>query len=210
MVTLTAPGAREHTDQRTGQTCPCTPPGGVDLAAWNPAAGRAWNRLRTHLNRHGLEAYFRAAEVQKRGALHLHVLVATSDRLDVESLRAAAIAAGFGHEVDVAELVGDRAVRAALYAAKYVTKSTDQRAEVPWVAERVDMRTGEVRTVTDASYRTWSRSARWGVSMADIRAVIAASAAAREAANRCATRDSGVVESTVEPPPPVLTAPPPD
>jgi hypothetical protein len=49
----------------------------------------------------------------------------------VQQVRKIAVKAGFGHECDVAELApGSR--KAAYYVSKYVGKSTDVRAEVPW------------------------------------------------------------------------------
>ena len=122
--------------------CPCTPPGGVDLAVWNAACGKAWNRLRTALRRcyPGLE-FFRAVEVQDgkrlevgtgRGALHLHVIVYAPHGLgSVVELRALAMAAGFGHSVDLVEIQpGSR--KAAYYVSKYVGKACDEREAVPW------------------------------------------------------------------------------
>jgi hypothetical protein len=202
MLTLTAPGDRQH-HRRDGSACPCTPPGGVDLADWNPRAGERWNRLRTWLTRQGLVSYFRAVEVQKRGALHLHVLLATQGILALEAVREAAMDAGFGHSVDLACLDSGREVRAALYAAKYVTKSCDSRAEVPWLRERVDYVTGEVTDQTEATFRTWSRSASWGVSMQEIRAAI------RRAAGRVEPQPA-IAQSDGQQEPAVVAAPPPD
>ena len=82
-LTLTAPGEREY-----ARWIPGRPGGGgprncrvSDLAKWNAAAGQAWNRLRTGLSRLCSFEYFRVVEVQKRGALHLHILVWSAEPL---------------------------------------------------------------------------------------------------------------------------------
>lgn len=80
LLTLTAPGDRAHTlnGRPDGPPCPCTPPGGVHLAEWNGTSGARFNHLVTYLRRsYGDLQYARAAEVQKRGALHFHVLLRT-------------------------------------------------------------------------------------------------------------------------------------
>ena len=75
MLTLTAPGERVHR-RPDGRKCPCTGPGGTNLAEWNATAGKRFNKAVTYLRRrYGDVQYARAAEVQKRGALHFHVLV---------------------------------------------------------------------------------------------------------------------------------------
>ena len=169
MLTLTAPGDGEHVDKRTGRVCGCTKEGGTDLAHWNQRLGHNWNRFLQDLRRmwrHHLQ-YFRGVEVQKRGALHLHVLVRLGPRGLVlnhherEKLRELAMHHGFGHEVRC-EAVRDGG--ASGYVAKYVSKAVADRGEVPW--RRVDNATGEVRL--KASYRTWSCSRRWGQTMAAV------------------------------------------
>lgn len=77
-VTLTAPGDRPHFigGRKSGRVCPCTAPEGVNLAEWNATAGARFNRVIQYLRRElGDVQYAKAAEVQKRGALHFHVLV---------------------------------------------------------------------------------------------------------------------------------------
>lgn len=172
LLTLTAPGAREHR-MPSGKVCPCTPAGGVDLARWNAGAGRLWNRMLTAIERQYLvrPTYFRAAEVQDRGAIHHHVLLWSPRKLAERTLRKLAMLAGYGHEVDLQRLTpGSR--KAAFYVSKYVAKSADSRDEVPWWGSWADQETGELlEGHTVATFRTWSQSRKWGTSMAAIRDV---------------------------------------
>lgn len=170
LLTLTAPGERQHS-LPGGEVCPCTPEGGVDLAEWNASHSGRWNHLRTNLRRdHDGLHFMRGVEVQKRGALHDHALVWSPTPLNLAAVRRRAIAAGFGHSVDLAECEpGSR--KAAYYVSKYVTKACDARALVPWAADVVDLDTGEVtREVVAGRYRTWSCSRGWGTTMAEIKA----------------------------------------
>ncbi len=175
LLTLTAPGDTAH-------KCRCTPAGGVDLAAWNTAHSRYWNRFRTRVSKEyqGLE-FFRGVEVQDRGALHDHSMVWSPRPLLESWVREVAMDAGYGHQVDLSAVEpGSR--RAARYVAKYVTKAVDLRAQVPWLAEVVDSRTGEV-TVAEVPgrYRTWSMSRHWGGTMAGVRAAAAVYALSKRA-----------------------------
>lgn len=197
-LTLTAPGAVEHYAP-DGSLCGCTPVGGADLAEWNARASLRWNNFVRDLSR-ALGAdyfvdgrrrqgvtYFRAAEVQRRGALHYHVLLRRVDGRPVQvsksTVRALAIRHGFGHSVDVQRLEPGHAS----YVAKYVAKSADERRDVPWRLWRtprgfrqdaetglwVNPRTGEVRDpelVTSPSFRTWSASRTWGLGMGEVKA----------------------------------------
>lgn len=152
----------------------------VSLGDWNASAGRRWNTLRGNLRR--LEPrleFFRAVEPQKRGALHLHVIVASPSQLDPLEVQRLARAAGFGCVMDLAVVeAGSR--RHAYYVAKYVTKAADSRADVPWVADVVDRETGEIdRRATMPTYRTWSSSHGWGLTMRALKAGIAADRARR-------------------------------
>lgn len=178
LLTLTAPGDQRHA-LPDGTWCECTPDGGVDLAEWNPTAGTCWNRMRTALRRdhQGLE-FFRAAEVQKRGALHLHVIVWSPDALDVIALRRLGIRCGFGHSTDLAVIEpGSR--KHAYYVSKYVTKACDERHDVPWETG-IDRATGEVLDPRGVqrrpTYRTWSSSRGWGLTMRECRAALAEAA----------------------------------
>ncbi len=47
LLTLTAPGEREHRYAGGRLVCRCTPAGGVDLAEWNASHSRRWNHFRT-------------------------------------------------------------------------------------------------------------------------------------------------------------------
>jgi len=206
-LTLTAPGAVEHR-LPSGRVCPCTPVEGTDLAEWNAGASARWNRFLRDLSRlmkadlvvvgeDGREhvrqgvSYFRATEVQRRGALHYHVLLRRVDGRPVTLARAdvrrLAIRHRFGHSVDVQRLEPGHAV----YVAKYVAKSADGRQDVPWKGERwkpvpgyrVSKRwgllfndAGEIvgqtsrQMVTTPTYRTWSASRTWGTGMAAVKA----------------------------------------
>jgi hypothetical protein len=183
LLTLTAPGARFHR-MPSGDACPCTPPGGVDLPRWNASHSARWNTLRTNLRRQnpGLE-FFRGVEVQARGALHDHAMVWSPTPLRKRDLAGLALSAGFGHSLDLAECPpGSK--RAAYYVSKYVTKATDSRHEVPWWGQVIDYGTGEVTEgVVDGRYRTWSMSRGWGLTMAAVRSEARAFVAELEARN---------------------------
>lgn len=192
-LTLTAPGEREHArwvPGRPGGGGPCGCRVG-DLAEWNAAAGQAWNRLRLGLSRLCLFEYFRVVEVQKRGALHLHILVWSAEPLQRGEVQELALAAGFGCQVDLSPLSPQRHAH---YAAKYATKATDQRGAAPWAVDVVNTRTGEItRGRAPARYRTWSSSRQWGLTVKEVRA---ANRAALE--NSRLTRAAGAA-STHEP-----------
>lgn len=206
-LTLTAPGEHRHVNTRTGEWCPCTPDGGVDLAAWNASHSARWNHFRTVLRQGVPELVFiRGVEVQQRGALHDHAIVHSPVPLDVEELRALAMRAGFGHSIDLAPIEpGSR--KAAYYISKYVTKACDSRESVPWVAETVDELTGEIRVrPVTARYRTWSSSRQWGLTMAAVRSICAAQARARAERLRqesvalvAAQLDAQVLDDTTDP-----------
>jgi hypothetical protein len=183
MLTLTAPaqaGHRAWVVDWDGVTprpvCSCDSRMVGGLGWWNASAGKRWNRLRGDLAvlYSGL-VYLRAVEVQERGAIHLHVIVWTPIPLVLKDVQTLAKAAGFGCVIDykVAQ-PGD--TRQAAYVSKYVTKATDQRGEVPW--DVLDRSTGEVSSVADAKFRTWSCSRQWGLTMKALEAGI------REAAQR--------------------------
>jgi hypothetical protein len=140
------------------------------MGAWNASASAAWNRLRLALSRVTDLEYFRAVEVQRRGALHLHVIVWSADPLDVREVQELAIAAGFGCSVDLKPLRPEHA----RYVAKYATKGADARHVVPWrrIVQVLDEETGELLDLVncDPTFRTWSSSRRWGLTMREIRA----------------------------------------
>jgi hypothetical protein len=72
---------------------------------------------------------------------------------------------GFGHELHVKRADPN----SAWYGAKYVSKTCDDRAGIPWL----DRETGEV-AIGNNHYRPWTASRRWGLTMAAIRAAEAA------------------------------------
>jgi hypothetical protein len=171
MVTLTAPGNEQHT-MPSGEVCPCTPDGGVHLAEWNGTCSGRFSRFVEDVRRMtGVKLqYFRAAEVQKRGALHFHILfrvpVGMRVRLSLGAVRRLALKHGFGHSVDV---TGVEPERAAGYVAKYASKAAAARASMPWMHRR----TGELSNGY-GRYRVWTSSRDWGVTMASVRAAQAA------------------------------------
>jgi hypothetical protein len=195
MLTLTAPGDRLHR-LPDGSECPCTPAGGVDLASWNASHSRRWNHFRTVIRQDepGLQ-FFRGVEVQARGALHDHALIWSPTPLRLSELRALAIRAGFGHSVDLAPIeAGSR--KCAYYVSKYVTKATDSRDLVPWLAEVYDPLTGEITSeVIAGRYRTWSMSREWGSTMTAVRRASAAYADLKRAEQ--ASRDLEMALATV-------------
>ena len=158
----------------------------MDLAVWNAGASACWNRLRTALRRdHPTLEFFRAAEVQKRGALHHHLLIVSQGPLDVDVVQGAAMRAGYGCVLDLQRFPDVR--RAARYLAKYVTKDAEP-ADVPWAGDDVlDTRTGQLRPSDRATYRPWSASRGWGITMRQVRDAIAASVRASIAARQSVT-----------------------
>jgi hypothetical protein len=208
LLTLTAPGERAHDRwtpaqlYRRGQlrdACDCHD--GFDLAVWNPSAGACWNRLRTALSREVVADFYRATEVQEghrggrgRGALHHHVVIATTTRsLDVRAVQQLALAAGYGCVMDLRpvtreEDMGDVARYLAKTLAGYVTKGAGEtRSEVPWKRPVADPETGEIRLMhTVATYRLSSQSKGWGCTERQVREV------AREQARRRAAHLVGL------------------
>lgn len=174
LLTLTAPGVRQHR-MPSGDWCPCTPPGGVELGEWNASHSKRWNHFRTAMRREYPDVQFmRGVEVQTRGALHDHALIWSPAPLSKSYLKALAMRAGFGHSLDLA-VCEPGSKRAAYYVSKYVTKATDSREQVPWVIDQVDQETGVVdRLEVAGRYRTWSCSREWGMTMAQARAEAAA------------------------------------
>lgn len=175
LLTLTVPALEPHM-LNDRALCRCTPLGGLVLAEENAMFGKRFNRLVQDLRRNydpDLQ-YARVAELQKRGALHYHVLVRGSDdaitamlagyrKSDPDcAIRALVEKHGFGHEVDLQPADGGT-VR---YLLKYVTKFAEQRAEIPWL----DTKTGEIVTGADR-YRVWTASRLWGPTMREVREV---------------------------------------
>jgi hypothetical protein len=121
-------------------------------------------------------AYFRAVEPQKRGALHLHVLLVHGKPLPVEAIWSAAVHAGFGCRVDFSP-IDPGSTRQAGYVAKYVSKATDQRSDCPW--DTLDVETGELLPAPAARYRTWSQSRDFSFTLRELRALALAAMVAR-------------------------------
>lgn len=180
-LTLTSPGDRVHCKRKdcssttcVHEKCLCTPPEGVDLPSWNASLGKRWNHFLLLFERHyGVRPdYFGAREVQKRGALHLHVPLRVGVRITKPQVRRLAIAAGFGHESDLQPVpIGSGEVaKIATYISKYVSKAVDLRPDVPWSVPVVDPETQETSRVSArATYRTWSQSRSWGPTLTQLR-----------------------------------------
>jgi hypothetical protein len=141
------------------------------MGAWNADAATCWNRLRTGLAREsGGLRFFRAAEVQKRGLLHYHVIVKWAKPVPLHRIHALATDAGFGCVIDLRP-IDPGSTWSQHYVSKYVTKSCDDRDEVRWERldyARVDRETGEIPITTTPTFRTWSCSRDWGLTMAEI------------------------------------------
>jgi hypothetical protein len=178
-LTLTAPGSRSHRRWVQGRQhgprpdCDCHEHGLTD-GLWNAQESACWNRMRTALTRDRSVTFAGAVETQKRGMLHRHVLLFTDRPLTFLEVQRLALAAGYGCVVDVESVRS--AEKAARYISKYVTKASRDRAVVPW--ERLDHGTGEV-IGKRPTYRLWSSSRRWGVTMRQIKATQAAQARQR-------------------------------
>lgn len=179
-LTLTAPGENEHRRWVQGKlrgrprvACSCHEHGFSD-GLWNAQESACWNRLRTALARDREVIFMGAVETQKRGMLHRHVMLFVHDVLTHEEVQALALAAGYGCIVDLEPVRSSR--KAARYISKYVTKSSGDRSVIPW--ERVDMATGEI-SGKRATYRLWSSSRRWGVTMKELKEAQAAQSRAR-------------------------------
>lgn len=199
LLTLTSPGDQLHY-LPNGAPCPCTPDGGVDLSEWNPSAAGRWNHLRTVIRQEVPEFEFlRVPELQQRGALHYHIIVWSPVPLDRVSLRRKAIRCGFGHELDLAPIEpGSR--KHAYYVGKYVTKTIDGRTKqlhgesmpnMPWKVDGLH---------SAPTFRSWSSSRRWGLTMAECRAALRAAAlanVARQAELRARAEALGIDLDTV-------------
>lgn len=179
-LTLTAPGTKQgHLRWYQGKKpsrrveCGCEDHGHSD-GSWNAQESACWNRLRTSLTRERSVTFCGAVETQARGMLHRHVLMFVDDVLTHEEVQALALAAGYGCVLDLEPVRSSE--KAARYISKYVTKASSDRAVVPW--ERLDEETGEL-IGKRATYRLWSSSRRWGVTMKEIRAAQSAQARAR-------------------------------
>lgn len=178
-LTLTAPGTRDHRRWVQGKprgprpACSCHEHGLTD-GSWNVQESACWNRLRTALTRHYEVTFCGAVETQRRGMLHRHVLMFVSEALTFDEVQALALSAGYGCVLDLEPVRS--ADKAARYISKYVTKASADRTFVPW--ERLDHETGEL-VGKRPTYRLWSSSRRWGVTMREIRSAQSAQARQR-------------------------------
>lgn len=186
MVTLTAPGDPEHRKfipGKRGNHGPCScGQHGLTPGEWNALESKWWNRLRTALVREfGSLAYVGTVEVQEERVdhmLHRHLLVWSPVPIPIERAHELVQAAGYGCSMQWQKPYS--AQSAAQYVAKYITKSSGRRFTVPWEVSSLDQETGEISTVEKrATYRTWSKSNRWGVTMQGLRSIMAAQAQAR-------------------------------
>lgn len=194
MLTITAPGTTPDHHRviprqiyRRGQSRPvCGCERRLDhrgIPGWNPTTSARWNHLRTSLRREypGLE-FVKGTEVQKRQALHVHVLMWSPKDVDVALIHRLVLAAGFGCSIDWTPCEpGSR--RMAGYIAKYVTKDAEP-ADVPWDEEVLDTRTGELVQLRRAHFRAWTASRGWGITMREIRAAAGRAAAVTASARR--------------------------
>jgi len=182
-LTLTAPGTDDHLRWYQGRrpasrpVCECHRHGQT-LGMWNAGESACWNRLRTALSRTGVFQFVGAVETQKRGALHRHVVLFTDQVLDHAEVQRQAMSAGYGCVLDIEYL--DSPKKAAKYLSKYVPKASVDRAVVPWSVQVIDTETGEItEDGKRPTYRLWSSSRHWGVTMKEIRSVAAAQARQR-------------------------------
>lgn len=182
-ITLTAPGTADHSRWVQGRhrggrpACECHLHG-MSAGQWNRQESACWNRVRTALARDREVVFAGSVETQKRGMLHRHLVVFTDSSLTFAEVQEKALRAGYGCVLDVERL--DSVQKAARYLAKYVTKSTAERAEVPWSSTIVDHDTGELVEVSARpTFRLWSSSRRWGVTMKHLRQVAQLQARAR-------------------------------
>jgi hypothetical protein len=188
LLTLNAPGDEGHQRWIAGKrglhgACDCWQSrlDGDDL--WNGSAAQRWNRVRTRLRQlvPGLE-YVRAVEVQKRGLIHHHVVLWSPVPLDAGTVQSIAVKAGYGCVFDLGLL--DSPSKMAGYLAKYVTKALDQRCEVPWRVQRVNVDTGEVTDDLVPTYRAGQASQGWAMKMWELREAARRSAAIGAARRR--------------------------
>lgn len=182
-ITLNAPGENDHRRwyqgkrPRTRPDCECHRHG-MTKGQWNRQESACWNRLRTAMSRDHSFIYAGAVETQKRGMLHRHLVVFVDQPLTFADWQERALAAGYGCVGDIQPLASPGQV--GRYLSKYVTKSSRERPDVPWVTTLVNHETGEVEEVAvRATFRLWSSARKWGITMRQIRDVARLQAQAR-------------------------------
>jgi len=181
-LTLTAPGNRDHLRWYQGvrpssrPACECHDHG-LSMGAWNAQESACWNRLRTALTRDASVQFVGAVETQKRGLLHRHVVMFSDQPLHHADVQALAVDAGYGCVLDLEPLQSFGKV--SRYLTKYVAKGSSDRPQVPWMRWVVDRQTGEMALRKRPTYRLWSSSQRWGITMKQIKSEQGAQARAR-------------------------------
>jgi hypothetical protein len=125
----------------------------------------------------------RRADGIGRGALHQHFILVTDKSVDVEWLHGQALLAGFGCVMDIDPV--ERGRTSPGYLCKYVSKGCASTNEIPWVAvddDGVTLKDDPYKP----TYRTYSQSANWRCTMAEV-IDVARAAANRHAATLAAT-----------------------
>ena len=190
------------------EICPCSTADKLldtpeRIQSWNVSAIARFNDFITDLRRSvlGFEnvEYFKAVEPQKRGVIHLHIVL-RAERLIIitsemrEQILKYAIAHGFGHEVDFQLIANgkddaDSILKAARYVAKYVTKTNaEAKAAIllPTIPNTVEVEYFAVEPEGDVltkvrhvplkmgrrrriRYRAWSASRGWGLSLGKVK-----------------------------------------
>lgn len=179
-LTVTAPGTRaghlrwyQGTRPTHRPVCTCDQHG-MTMGRWNGQESACWNRLRTAMTRDRTVQFVGAVETQKRGMLHRHIVLFTDEPLVHSEVQALALAAGYGCVLDLEPL--DSFGKVSRYLTKYVAKASGDRAQVPWSRWHVDRTTGEMQLRRRPTYRLWSSSRLWGITMKQIKAAQAAQA----------------------------------
>ncbi len=210
LFTINAPGTSQH--QRwdpnwlRGSRPPCechvdNTGNPIDLATWNPAAGAHWNHLITSLHRQvDMRIKFhRVAEVQSRGAIHLHNVILSPLPLNPLHLQDLAQVAGFGCVMDLSQVPNADYRKIANYIAKYVSKGSD-RKNAKWAVEMCDTETGEIwRKNAHPNFRAHSSSRDWGITLREIRALLRSGAERRAAALQLVPVAQVLIDVTVGP-----------
>jgi hypothetical protein len=160
----------------------------VALAAWHATLAKRWSYFRQFMGRAGIDVqYLKSYELQRRGAVHAHVMVrvpaGVPERLLHQLVRSYARHYGWGPQVKLdrlgAEGSPDSVRRAAAYVAKYACKGSGVKVE------RLNFATGELES---CGLRSWSASGSWGMRMWQCRLERARFAAARAAGVAAARR----------------------
>jgi hypothetical protein len=95
-----------------------------DLLAFNRSWSRRWDQVRRELERAAPGMQFaRVIELQKRGAIHLHVITRGADALTLRRVRRFAVSAGFGPRIEWSVVRAPAGL--ARYLAGYLAKSRD-------------------------------------------------------------------------------------